>query len=109
MNFNIMIDGRVQVGIGFEVIQKAIVELYDDVDSFIVLEPSLPIQGSVYLQTAIDDNNYMIETRLMADSHFTHYRYITADINEVFKIYTHYYQKHKLVTLEYWQDVTDEF
>lgn len=109
MNFNIMINGRVQVGIEFEVLQQAIVGLYDDIDSFIVLEPEVPIGGSIYLQAALSDNQYMIETRLMADDDFTHYRYTTTDINNVIKIFTRYYQKHQLKILKSWQDVTSEF
>ncbi|WP_159565499.1 hypothetical protein [Budvicia diplopodorum] len=109
MNFNIMINGRIQVGIDFEVLQEAIAGLYDDIDSFIVLEPQTPIGGSIYLQAALDGNQYMIETRVMTDNNFIHYRYITTDLNEVVTIFTDYYRKHRLTNLDSWLDATSEF
>ncbi|MCD1124867.1 hypothetical protein LPW36_02280 [Jinshanibacter sp. LJY008] len=109
MNFKLMVDGEVLPEVSVQVLKNAVTSIYDDVGSFIVLEPQTPLESSIYLQAALNDNSYMIETRLVFGEEFSHYRYTTSDVNEVTNFFVAYYRDNKIPDLKRWDNVTDEF
>ncbi|MBK5145135.1 hypothetical protein I2494_15705 [Budviciaceae bacterium BWR-B9] len=109
MNFELMVDGEVLPEVSMPILKKAVAGIYDDVGSFIVLEPKTPLEGSIYLQAALTDDNYMVETRLVFGEEFSHYRYTTSDVDEVTDFFVAYYQDNKIPDLKRWDDVTEEF
>lgn len=109
MHYELMIDGKVQPTVDISILQQAVDGLYDHVDSFIVLAPEMLINGSIYLQAAINERTYMLETRLDFGAAFSHYRYTTTSKEKVFNDFVRYFREQKLPDLSLWQDVTDEF
>lgn len=109
MHYEFMIDGKVQPIVDIHILQKAVDGLYSSVDSFIVLAPEILINGSIYLQAAINESTYMLETRLDFDAAFIHYRYTTTSKENVLNNFVRYFCEQKLPDLSLWQDVTDEF
>ncbi|WP_322903462.1 hypothetical protein [Paenibacillus campi] len=91
-------------------------ELYD----FIVLEPSVPLEGSLYLQaTTLEEATarrpqIIVEIRVQQkqDLHpFRHYRLMTEHNERVLRLFLEYWGEQRLpdVELDGWQEVTDEF
>lgn len=83
-----------------------------DLQDYVVLEPSRPIEGSIYLQSAVmhDEGRLVVETRLQyEDGSFKHYSYITDDHLEIIPIFLDYWGQEKLPDLNGWQDITHEF
>ncbi|AWH88453.1 hypothetical protein [Limnobaculum parvum] len=109
MNFQLMVDGEVFSEVSEQILKKAVASIYDDVGSFIVLEPQTPLERSIYLQAALTDNNYMVETRLVSGEEFSHYRYTTNDVNEVTDFFVAYFRDSKIPDFKRWHDATGEF
>lgn len=83
-----------------------------DLQDYVVLEPSRPIENSIYLQSAFmhDEGRLVVETRLLyEDGSFKHYSYITDDHHEIIPIFLDYWGQEKLPNLDGWQDITHEF
>ncbi|MFC3804329.1 hypothetical protein [Cohnella sp. GCM10012308] len=95
------------------VIIDILVGFETDPDDFIVLEPSAPIGGSVYMQaipTPDEDGGFSVELRLEhADGTFSHYSYSTTDKDEAIRMCLDYWGMQKLPDLSGWEDVTDQF
>lgn len=109
MNFELMVDGEVLPEVSEQILKKSVASIDDDVGSFIVLEPQTPLEGSIYLQAALTDNDYMVETRLVFGEEFSHYRYTTSDVEEVTGFFIAYYRDNKIPDLKRWDNVTGEF
>lgn len=82
-------------------------------DDFIVIEPSIPIGGSVYLQAAPSpesDSAIDVELRLERnDGTFNHYGYSTTDKDEAIRMFLDYWGLQKLPDWTEWTDITDQF
>ncbi|MEW4368972.1 hypothetical protein [Paenibacillus kandeliae] len=85
-----------------------------DVQDYIVLEPSEPIEGSIYMQMAAleQDGQMVAEIRFINNqmkNGFQHYSYTTSDRTIMIRYILDYWGHQRLPNLEAWQDVTDEF
>ncbi|GKX64137.1 Uncharacterised protein [Pragia fontium] len=109
MKFQLMVDGHVLPAVDIHQLEQAVVNLSDDVSSFIVLAPESPIEDSIYLQAALTDQQYMLETRLVNGEDFTHYRYTTLEMDKAVQMFTAYFRDQQRPDLSQWQNVTDEF
>ncbi|SFF28919.1 hypothetical protein SAMN04487969_12348 [Paenibacillus algorifonticola] len=82
-------------------------------EDFIVLEPSLPLEDSIYLQAATEGEGLggiIVEIRFVyADESFKHYDYKTTDKGEVIRMFLEYWGAQKLPDLSQWNDVTSTF
>ncbi|SFB22653.1 hypothetical protein SAMN05216312_104573 [Cohnella sp. OV330] len=82
-------------------------------DDFIVIEPNIPIGGSVYLQAAPSpeaDGGISVELRLERnDGTFNHYSYSTTDKDEAIRMLLDYWGIQKLPDLTEWTDIADQF
>ncbi|WP_217594432.1 hypothetical protein [Cohnella sp. GbtcB17] len=82
-------------------------------DDFIVIEPSAPIEGSVYMQAAPSPdsrNGIDVELRLeLSDGTFNHYSYSTTDKDEAIRLLLDYWGRQRLPDWTNWTDITDQF
>lgn len=98
-----------------EQIRAAIKAITHTRGSFVVLKPSEPIQGSIYMQTALpiegydDGLGFLVEIRIEATRTFTHYQYRTKDSDFVCHLFRDYYIHQILPDLTRWEDITDDF
>ncbi|WP_411349547.1 hypothetical protein [Paenibacillus sp. WLX2291] len=85
-----------------------------ELQDYIVLEPSEPLQGSIYMQTAaLQEQGQMVAEIRLHDAQtkrgFRHYSYTTADPSVIIQYFLDYWGRQQLPNLEDWQDITDEF
>ncbi|MFT8704500.1 hypothetical protein [Bifidobacterium aquikefiricola] len=79
---------------------------------FMVLEPSEPVDKSIYLQmlgsVVVETiGSFVVETRLVAeDGSFTQYSYTSADQDEVLSMFLKYWEHGELPDLDGWKDIT---
>jgi hypothetical protein len=82
-------------------------------DDFILIEPSSPIEDSLYMQAAClvnDPSNIILEMRFRyPDQSFKHYSLQTTDKNEVVRILVDYWRMQKLPDYSTWNDITSDF
>ncbi|WP_338552825.1 hypothetical protein [Paenibacillus sp. KS-LC4] len=82
-------------------------------EDFIVLEPSLPLEDSIYLQAATGGeglDSYIVEVRFVfADESFKHYDYKTTDKGEIIRMFLEYWGAQRLPDLSQWNDITSTF
>lgn len=81
---------------------------------YIVLEPSEPIEGSIYMQMAAleQDGQMVAEIRLINNqmgNGFQHYSYTTSDRTILIRYILDYWGQQRLLNLDAWQDITIEF
>lgn len=95
-----------------ELIAEIISTFETDPDNFIVLEPSAPIEGSLYMQAILEQedwNNYTVELRIGNEESFKHYSLETSDRSEVIQMFVDYWSQQKLPDWTGWKDITDQF
>ncbi|MFD1886284.1 hypothetical protein [Paenibacillus wenxiniae] len=86
-------------------------ELYD----FVVLEPSVPLENSIYLQAAsleppAEQGPMVVEIRLqLSKKQFKHYRLFTADHDEILRLFLNYWGEQRLPDLTNWEDMSEQF
>lgn len=82
-------------------------------EDFIVLEPSFPLENSIYLQAATEGegiSGFVVEIRFVyADDSFKHYDYKTTDKGEIVRMFLEYWGAQKLPDLSQWNDITSTF
>ncbi|WP_341279296.1 hypothetical protein [Paenibacillus sp. FSL H8-0537] len=82
-------------------------------EDFIVLEPSMPLENSIYLQAATEGegmSGFVVEIRFVyADDSFKHYDYKTTDKGEIVRMFLEYWGAQKLPDLSQWNDITSTF
>ncbi|WP_017813773.1 hypothetical protein [Paenibacillus shenyangensis] len=91
---------------------SVIVDLITELNDYIVLNPSIPLENSIYLQAACigSEQDLVMETRLQyEEGRFRHYSRITGDRTEMIQIFLAYWGQQQLPDLSDWQDITDEF
>ena len=91
---------------------SVIVDLITELNDYIVLNPSVPLENSIYLQAACigGEQDLVMETRLQyEEGRFRHYSRITGDRTEMIQIFLAYWGQQQLPDLSDWQDITDEF
>ena len=90
-------------------IKHAVYELARTYQGYAVLKPSSPIDDSIYLQAAYqDDFGYAVETRIVTGDSFIHYQLQVTDVYEVLKIFKAYFDYQYLPDLTTWKDYTQE-
>ncbi len=86
-------------------------ELYD----FVVLEPSVPLENSIYLQAASLEESeqagqMVVELRLeLSKQEFRHYQLLTQDHDQILTLFLNYWGAQRLPDLTHWEDVSDQF
>ncbi|NBD27203.1 hypothetical protein [Paenibacillus glycinis] len=84
-----------------------------DPNDFIVIDPSVLIEGSSYMQAVPSgdaENGIAVELRLdHPDGSFKHYSYSTGDVEEVMTMFLAYWGLQKLPDWTGWRDITDQF
>lgn len=86
-------------------------ELYD----FVVLEPSFPLENSIYLQAASLEEpgkpgQMVVEIRFEQGEHkFTHYRMLTENPDQILSLFLNYWGEQRLPDLTNWEDISDQF
>jgi len=87
-------------------------QLSPDFWDFLILEPSLPIQGTTFIQVAAPttntDSQLTMEIGLYNPRRIEIYRYYSADRNELFHILADYFENQEIPDYRYWEDVSDE-
>lgn len=82
-------------------------------NDFIVVEPSVPIGDSIYMQAIPSPDNpdqVTVELRLQyTETSFKHYCYQAASQNEAISLFLDYWALQKLPDWTSWRDMTDEF
>lgn len=82
-------------------------------DDFILIEPSSPIENSLYMQAACqvnDPSNIFLEMRFSyPDKSFKHYSLHTTDKSQAIQILVDYWSRQKLPNYAAWNDITHEF
>lgn len=109
--FKITVDGDALRQHNIEILKEAIFNLNDDTNSFIILDPKTPINNSIYLQAAMQGNQYIAETRLVFDSpnNFKHYTKTYNTKEELFDIVANYYEREQLPDIRDWFDETNNY
>ncbi|ANY67634.1 hypothetical protein BBD42_14970 [Paenibacillus sp. BIHB 4019] len=99
--------------INMSVITDIIYGFEPDYEDFIVLEPSLPLDNSIYLQAATEGKGmigFVVEIRFVyADDSFKHYDYKTTDKGEIVRMFLEYWGAQKLPDHSQWNDITSTF
>ncbi|ANF96305.1 hypothetical protein [Paenibacillus bovis] len=91
---------------------SVIVDLITELNDYIVLNPSVPLESSIYLQAAQigGDQDLVMEIRLQhEEGRFSHYSRITGDRTEIIQVFLAYWGQQQLPDLSGWQDITGEF
>lgn len=109
--FSLDINGRVIENFTEEYLRDSLAAMLKreaGTDNFLILDPEIPVQNSIYIQTWFENGIFDIETRVVhSDDSYTHYLYKTSSLEEAEKIFTEYYLYNKLPNITEWQDVTD--
>lgn len=95
-----------------DVLKQVIFDLKDsDDDSFVIVEPKMPIENSIYLQVSLEEKLYRMEIRLLfgSDDNFKHYSQLVSSKEDVFEVFDKYYSDCKLPDLRSWSDDTSIF
>lgn len=102
-------DGEIDASL----INDIIHDFLGDGDEFIVMEPSVPIEGSIYLQATGDPDgsgSIVIEQRIVhPDQTFQHYSRLIADAAEVVRIFLDYWEQQRQPDPVGWKDISDQF
>ncbi|MEK4854205.1 hypothetical protein NST04_30515 [Paenibacillus sp. FSL H7-0756] len=84
----------------------------DDPDDFIVIDPSVPVEGSLYMQAAPvrhTPHSIVVELRLgYPDGSFRHFSRLMTDRVSVIRLLLDYWGMQQLPDYFTWSDVTDE-
>ncbi|MEK4008625.1 hypothetical protein [Paenibacillus sp. FSL H3-0333] len=84
----------------------------EDPDDFIVIDPSTPVEGSLYMQAAPvrhTPRSIVVELRLgYSDGSFRHFSREMTDRDSVIRMLLDYWGLQKLPAYSTWSDVTDE-
>ncbi|WP_405108867.1 hypothetical protein MHH28_30145 [Paenibacillus sp. FSL K6-1217] len=84
----------------------------DDPDDFIVIDPSTPVEGSLYMQAAPlrhTPRSIVVELRLgYPDGSFRHFSRQIEDRDSVIRMLLDYWGLQKLPAYSTWSDITDE-
>ncbi len=88
-------------------------ELYD----FVVLEPSTPLENSIYMQAASLEEpeshkrgQMVVEIRFQQTKRkFRHYRLLTKNHDEILNLFMDYWGGQLVPNVEKWEDITDQF
>ena len=84
----------------------------DDPDDFIVIDPSAPVEGSLYMQAAPvrhTPRSIVVELRFgYPDGSFRHFSLLTTDRISVIRMLLDYWGLQQLPAYSTWSDVTDE-
>ena len=106
-------EGPVELAVLWKALADFDADLYED--NFIVLEAEPPINGSLYLQSALmsdpgEAKRYVVETRIAdEDGGFCHYQWESDSLSQVQAIFADYYLRQQLPDLTDWKDITDIF
>jgi hypothetical protein len=80
-----------------------------DDDGYFIVEPSEPINSSVFLAVKFNENDtYTLDMRIQSESTWKQFRYITSDRNVVIEIFTNYFCHNIIPSLSDWKDITYE-
>lgn len=105
--------GPVELALLWKLLADFDADLYED--NFIVLEADPPIDGSLYLQSALmsdpgEPKRYVVETRITAeDGSFRHYQWECDVLSQVQAVFADYFLRQQLPDISEWQDITDMF
>lgn len=105
--------GPVELAVLWKALADFDAERYED--NFIVLEAEPPINGSLYLQSALmsdpgEPKRYVVETRIAnEDGSFRHYQWESDSLSQVQALFADYYLRQELPDLTDWKDITDIF
>lgn len=107
--FKLIVDGNSVRQLTIDSLKEAVYNLKDDTDSFIILEPKIPINNSIYLQAIRQGNSYIAETRLVFGSadNYKHYSKTIATPEELFSVFAQYYEKKQLPEIKNWTNETN--
>lgn len=84
-------------------------------EDFLILEPTLPIDGSLYLQSTListpaEAKRYIVETRIIqSDGSFRHYQGQSEQLSQVQAVFADYYLRNQAPDVTAWNDITDSF
>lgn len=109
--FKLIINGNSVRQLNIDILKDAVYGLVDDTDNFIILEPKIPIDNSIYLQAICNDDEYTAETRLIfgSNDNFKHYTKVFGTKEELFEVFSAYYIKNQIPDLKTWIDDTKNF
>lgn len=107
--FKLIVDGHSERHLTIEILKEAIYNLSDDAESYIILEPKVPIHNSIYLQAIRQGNNYITEIRLVfgCANNYKHYSKIMSNPEELFSVFSDYYLRNQLPPIKNWTDETN--
>lgn len=89
-----------------DILIATILELTEDEDSYIILEPKNPIDNSIYIQAIKQNNEYYAEIRFVfgTDDNFKHYSRTYNTQNEIISLFSQYYSEGKVPNINEWND-----
>lgn len=108
-----LFNGPVELAYLWKTLAEFDADLYED--NFIVLEADPPINGSLYLQSALmsdpgEAKRYVVETRITnEDGSFRHYQWECDSLSQVQALFADYFLRQQLPDLTDWKDITDIF
>lgn len=108
--FKLIIQGRTVKEFNRFTLSGEVREWGPNYESYMILEPVEPIQGSVFLQARLDKNKskYIVEVRFETEQTFTHYQYCTENGGEVVKLFWEYYEDKKAPNVQDWTDISEQ-
>ncbi len=89
-----------------DILKTTILNLTEDEDSYIILEPKSPIENSIYIQAIKQNNEYYTEIRFVfgANDNFKHYSRTYTTQDEIIDLFSQYYTKGKVPNINEWND-----